>query len=135
MWIALDYITVNKDGIAADSTLNMLHIDMFLKELQFYGTSYNQIYFNQLQYIFKKQNTLGYKYMKRPFQPYSVHTNFKFLLICKPKSCTVVKQWHHAHIHTKKEHHTHTFQPVLPQTSLTENQGGISHCIKSVLNV
>lgn len=32
-WILLDYITSNKEGIGADTTLNILHIDMLLKEL------------------------------------------------------------------------------------------------------
>lgn len=31
--ILLDYITLNKEGIGADTTLNILHIDMLLKEL------------------------------------------------------------------------------------------------------
>lgn len=52
---SLDYITLNKERIVADITLNILHIEMFLKELQLCGASWNQIYFNQLQHIFKTQ--------------------------------------------------------------------------------
>jgi hypothetical protein len=87
--MVLDYITLNKEGIAADITLNILPIDMFLKELQLCGTSQNQIYFHQLQQISKKQNILGYKHMKRPLSIlFFMYKNFKSLLICKQKIYT-----------------------------------------------
>jgi hypothetical protein len=53
--IVLDYITLNKGRIVADIAVNILHGDMCLKELQLCGTSQNQIYFNQLQHIFKTE--------------------------------------------------------------------------------
>lgn len=65
--IVLDYITLNKEGIVADITLNIVHIDTFLKALQFCGTSQNQIYFNQLQHGFKKQKHIMIQIYEKAF--------------------------------------------------------------------
>lgn len=87
--IVLDYISLNKGRIVADIALNTLHSDMFLKQLQLCGTSQNQIYFNQLQHIFKaeKESTLGYKYIKMPLSTLLFMNKILNLCLFASKKC------------------------------------------------
>lgn len=63
----LDCITLNKEGVIADITLNLLCTDRVLKELELCGRSQNQIQFNQPQHIFLKENHIRKQIHEKPF--------------------------------------------------------------------